>query len=88
MASSFQQPLNGQWVQRISRYKFKNIPIEIRLGTWNVGSLCGRGKKVAEKLRKRKIDICVLQEVQWRSQGAHFIGVDERKKIQVMVVMK
>ena len=79
MVPIFWQPLNGQVVQRISGYKFKNIQIEIRLGTWNIGNLCCRGTEVAEELRKRKVDICGLQEVQWRGQGAHFIGVERRR---------
>ena len=54
MALSPQQPLNGQGVQRISEYKCKNIQIGIRLGTWNISSLCGRGTEVAEELRKRR----------------------------------
>ena len=30
-------------------------------------------------MRKRKVDICSLQEIQWRGQGAHFIGAEERR---------
>ena len=44
MAPSPQQPLNGQGVQRISGYIFKNkkkSQIGIRVGTWNKGSFCG-----------------------------------------------
>ena len=46
MVPSPQHPLNGQEVQRISGYKFinkKKSQIGIRLGMWNIGSLCGRG---------------------------------------------
>ena len=35
----------------------------IRLGSWNVGSLCRRGVEVCEELRKRKVDVCGSQEV-------------------------
>ena len=65
MASSPQQPLNEQGVQRISGYKFKNKKQThngIRLGTWNIGSFCGRGTEATEGLRKRKVDICGLQK--------------------------
>ena len=33
---------------------------------------------VAEKLRKRKVDICGQQKLPWRGQGACFIGVKRR----------
>ena len=80
MPCNLQQPLNGQGVQRISGYKFKNkkkTQIKIRLGTWNISSLCGRGTEVAEKLRKKKVDIYGLQEIQWKNQRACFTGVKE-----------
>ena len=66
MAPSHQKPLNGQGMQRISRYNFKNkknTQIGIRYETWNFGSLCGRGTEVTEELRQRKLNICALQEV-------------------------
>lgn len=70
MAPSPQQLLNEQGVRRISGF---------RLGTWNVGSICGRGTEVCEELRKRKVDLCCLQEVRWRGQGSRFLGVKERR---------
>ena len=71
MVPSPQQSLYGQGVQRNSRYKFKNMKntqIIIRLGMWNIGSLCGRGTEMAEELRKKKVNICGLQKVQWRTE--------------------
>ena len=47
----------------------------MRLGTWNIGSMSGRGTEVCEELRKRRVDVCCLQEVRWRGQGARFMGV-------------
>ena len=51
----------------------------MRAGTWNVGSMSGRGTEVCEELRKRRMDVCCLQEVRWRGQGARFIGVKGRR---------
>ena len=51
----------------------------IRLGSWNVGSLCGRGVEVCEELRKRKVDVCGLQEVRWKNEGTQFLGVFGRR---------
>ena len=51
----------------------------VRAGTWNVGSMSGRGTEVCEELRKRRMDVCCLQEVRWRGQGAQFVGVKGRR---------
>ena len=51
----------------------------IRLGSWNLGSLCGRGVEVCEELRKRKVDVCGIQEVRWKNKGARFLGVIGRR---------
>ena len=49
------------------------------MGSWNIGSLCGRGTEVCEELRARRVDVCCVQEVRWRGQGARFIGVQGRR---------
>ena len=61
MAPSPWQLLNGQGVQRISR--FKSVCLGIRFAALNVGSLCGRKTEVCEELRKRRVDVCCMQEV-------------------------
>ena len=33
----------------------------VRVGTWNIGS--GSGTEVCEELRKRRMDVCCLQQV-------------------------
>ena len=37
----------------------------VRVGTWNLWSMSGRGTEVYEELRKRRMDVCCLQEVRW-----------------------
>ena len=76
LAPSPQQPLNGQGVRRISGFKLNH---KIRLGTWNVGSFRGRGTEVCEELRRRDVDVCCMQEVRWKGQGARFVGVRDRR---------
>ena len=61
MAPSPRQLLNGQGVQRISG--FKPECHGIRFGALNVRSLCGRKTEVSEELRKRRVDVCCMQEV-------------------------
>ena len=51
----------------------------VRVGTWNVGSMSGRGTEVCEELRKRRMDVCCLQEVRRKGQGARFMGVKRRR---------
>ena len=35
--------------------------------------------EVCEELRKRRKDVCCLQEVRWRGQGTWFMGVKGRR---------
>ena len=51
----------------------------VRVGTWNVGSMSGRGTELCEELRKRRNDVCCLREVRYRGQGAPFISVKGRR---------
>ena len=51
----------------------------VRLGSWNVGSLCRRGVEVCEELRKRKVDVCSLQEVRWKNEGTQLLWVFRRR---------
>ena len=68
---------------RIPRLKIHKEKVEkqtgVRFGSWNVGSICGRGTEVCEELRKRKEDVCCLQEVRWRGEGDRFFGVKGRR---------
>ena len=34
---------------------------------------------MCEELRKRKVDVCCIQEVRWKGQGAHFVGTSGRR---------
>ena len=71
------QLLNGQGVRRISG--FKSGCHGIRFGSLNVGSLCERKTVVCEELRKRKVDVCCIQKVRGKGQGARFVGTSERR---------
>ena len=51
----------------------------VRVGAWNVGSMSGRGTEVCKEQRKRRMDVCCLQEVRWRGQGAWFMSVKGRR---------
>ena len=53
--------------------------VDIGLGTWNIGTLNGKGLEICEELCKRNVDLCCLQEVRCRGRGARLIGVQGRK---------
>ena len=47
-----------------------------RFATWNVGSTTGRGRKVADEMEKRNIDVMCIQETKWGGNAAREIGGD------------
>ena len=78
MASpSPRQLLNGQGVRRIS--EFKPECHGITFGRLNVGSLCEKKTQVCKELRKRTVNVCCMQEVRWKGQGARFVSTSGRR---------
>ena len=68
------QSLNGQGVHKIPkklRSKKPNIGLNVRVRSWNLGSISGS----ARTNRRWKVDMCCLQEVRWRGQETRFMGV-------------
>ena len=47
----------------------------LQVGMWNLGSVSGKGGDICEELRKRMIDVCCLQEVRLKEQGAMMLGM-------------
>ena len=93
MAPSTRQPLNGQGVLRITGSSFSanmkpDKRIGVRFGSWNVGSFRGRGTEVCEELRRRKVDVCCVQEVRWRGPWGSLYGFRRELEVQVVVVRK
>ncbi|KAK6764634.1 hypothetical protein RB195_024815 [Necator americanus] len=52
----------------------------VRLATLNVGTLTGRSRELADSLRKRRFDICCVQETRWKVSKARELG-DGYKRI-------
>ena len=50
---------------------------KVRVGTWNVGTLTGRSRKLAEVLKRRNVNICCVQETKWKDNSE----IGERYKI-------
>ncbi|KAK6742165.1 hypothetical protein RB195_009808 [Necator americanus] len=45
-----------------------------RLATLNVGTLTGRSRELAGSLRKRRVDICCVQETRWKGSKSRELG--------------
>jgi len=46
----------------------------VRVATWNVGSMTGKSAEVVEVIHRRRIDVCCVQETRWKNSGARIIG--------------
>ena len=53
--------------------------VKIRLGTWNIGTLNGKGLEICDELWKRNVDLNCLHEVRWRGCRARLIGLQGRR---------
>ena len=58
--------------------KYKNS-VKMWLGTWNIGTLNGKGLEICDELWKRNVELCCLQEVRWRGCGDRQIGLQGRR---------
>ena len=55
---------------------------KFRVGSWNVGSLTGKGLETAEELGSRGVVVGCLQETRWRGDGkanCRFMGEEGRR---------
>ena len=54
--------------------KSPDVQFGIWFSTWNVGSMSGEWGEISETLKTHCVDICCLQDVRWKGQGAKIIG--------------
>ena len=54
--------------------KCPNVQFRLWFSTWNVGSMSGKWGEISETLKRCCVDICCLQKVRWKGQGAKMIG--------------
>ena len=45
-------------------------PRNIRVGSWNVGSLTGKLRELVDATVRRGVDILCIQETKWKGQKA------------------
>ena len=83
MAPSPSQLFNGQGVRRIpgldscaheSREGFK-----VNVCTVNVGTLKGKGCEIIQMLKRRKADVCSIQEVRYKGAGSTTLSTGDCK---------
>ncbi|CAH0719180.1 unnamed protein product, partial [Brenthis ino] len=51
------------------------LSLQLRIGTWNLGSLTGRSQELAETLHRRRVNICCLQETKWKGSKSRDLGL-------------
>ena len=83
MALSPRQPLSGRRVRRISgldrRAREVRAGKTLRVCTVNVGTFRGRGPEIVDMLRRRRADICCIQEVRYKGNRANVIRAGDAK---------
>ena len=47
---------------------------KIRIGTWNIGSLTGKGRELVDVMQRRDIKVLCIQETKWKGNSARKIG--------------
>ena len=77
MALSPRQPLSGRRVLRIPGLDRRACEVTdgktLRVCTVNVGTFRGRGPEIVDMLRRRRADICCIQEVRYKGNKANVI---------------
>ena len=46
----------------------------VRVASLNVGSMTGRGREIADMMRRRRVDVLCVQETRWKGNKAREIG--------------
>ncbi|PZC74908.1 hypothetical protein B5X24_HaOG207038 [Helicoverpa armigera] len=47
---------------------------KIRFATWNIGTLTGRARELADVLIRRRVAVAFLQETRWKGSRSRYIG--------------
>ncbi|XP_063584687.1 craniofacial development protein 2-like [Penaeus indicus] len=78
VCDAHRQPRDGvrnmQRVPSAQRRQLKKRVGEWRCATWNIGTITGRSREIAETMKQRKVKILGVQEVRWRGGGVWEIG--------------
>jgi len=64
----------GDAVRQQAPYGKKETKQNVRVGTWNVGSMTGKLGEIVKVLHRRRVDVCCVQETRWKNAGAQLVG--------------
>lgn len=66
---------SGQRIPQRTRLQLKKRVFKtLRLGTWNVGSMTGKGRVVVDVMIRRRIEILCVQETRWAGLSVWELG--------------
>ena len=69
---------SGRGVLRRRRPQLKKIverkERNVKIGSWNVGSMTGRGRELVEVCKRRNMGILCVQETKWTGKSARELG--------------
>ena len=66
---------NGRGVpQHCPRLRLKKQVDVLRIGSWNVGTMTGRGREIVDVMMRRKVGILCVQETKWKGNCSRQLG--------------
>lgn len=83
-----------EW-RAMRQQKKKNRNVVMRVGILNIGAMNGRGRKLADMIERRKVDVLCVQETRWKGRKARNIragyklfyhGTDEKRNGEGIVL--
>src|SRR5437867_2262980 len=57
---------------------------QLRVGSWNVGSMSGRDGELANMAGRRRLDFYCFQKTKWKGDGVKWLG-ENRQKVQILL---
>ena len=67
-------PVHGVQVQGIMDGRATCNQRSWRFGTWNVGTMKAKSLEICDELKRRKVDVCAVQETRWKGEKTRFVG--------------
>ena len=67
--------INGRGVpQHCPRLRLKKQLDVLRIGSWNVGTMTGRGREIVDVMMRRRVGILCVQETKWKGNCSRQLG--------------
>ena len=66
---------NGRGVpQHFPRLRLKKQVDVLRIGSWNVGTMTGRGREIVDVMMRRRVGILCVQGTKWKGNCSRQLG--------------